>query len=971
MKFLARALLLFPLLLSAACVTTPAPAPAPAPTQAPAPGIPEGSWGGLDPAAPLPVDTALIQGELDNGLRYFIRPNARPEDRAELRLVVNVGSLQEDDDQRGLAHFVEHMAFNGTEHFAGTELVQYLESVGMRFGPHVNAYTSFDETVYMLTVPTDDVEQLDKALLILRDWAGGLRFDGEEIDKERGVVVEEWRLGRGAGARVRDQQTPVLYRGSRYAERKVIGELEVLRDAPHEALRRFYRDWYRPELMAVVAVGDFEPQWVETEIRRRFSDLKNPTPRRPRLDYPVPGHEETLFSIVTDPELTRTMVSVHTKIDYRPDETVADFRRAMVRSMYHSLLNNRLAELSQEADPPFLFAFASTNTLGRTRGVAVRTAVVPSGGALRGLEVTLREVERAERFGFTAGELERLKKDMLRSYEQAWQERDKEDSSLFADELVRHFLEQEAIPGIAEEKAMAEALIPRITVEEVNRAAEAWKVEGNRVLVVVAPEDEAVPPPTEEELLAVFDGVAKAPLEPYRDEVLEGPLLAKMPTPGAVVEERLLAEVGVTEWRLDNGVRVVLKPTDFQNDEVSFTAYSPGGTSLVPDEAFLSARFATQILGASGVGRFDAVQLEKAMAGKFAWASPSLGELEEGISGGAAPSDLETLFQLIYLHFLEPRADEDAFASFLSKATNALENRERNPSAAFSDALTGVLYQHHPRRQPMTTEALARVDREEALAIYRDRFADAGDFTFVFVGNFTPEGLRPLVERYLGSLPSTGREENWRDIGLRRPEGVERVEVRSGVEPRTRIVLTFGADSPWSRAASLDLSLLTDVLQGRLRDQLREEQGAVYGVSVGGRLEPRPRETYQVVISFACDPEKADGLVADVFREIEALRAGEVPARYLANAKEAALQEREVGLKENSFWLSALETYYTFGFDPRDLLTADQRIRAVTDERIQQAAQRYLTPERYVLGVHRPEETAAGAEVEAGEERAP
>jgi zinc protease len=917
--------------------------------------LPERPWGGLDPEALLPKDAAFQQGQLENGLRYIIRTNPRPEDRAELRLAVNVGSLQEDDDQRGLAHFVEHMAFNGTEHFAGTELVQYLESVGMRFGPHINAYTSFDETVYMLAVPTDDQALLEKAFLILRDWAGGVRFEGEEIDKERGVLVEEWRLGRGAGTRVRDQQTPVLYHGSRYAERKVIGDVEVLREAPHAALRRFYCDWYRPELMAVVAVGDFDAEWVEGEIRRRFGDLENPTPSRSRIEYPVPDHDETLFSIVTDPELTRTMVSVYTKMELQHDRTVADFRRALVRSMYHSLLNTRLAEIGRQPDPPFLFAFGSTNTLGRTRGVAVRSAVVPSGGVLKGLETVLEEVERAERHGFTAGELERLKKDLLRGYEQAWAERNTEESSALADEAVRHLLEREAIPGIGDEKAMAEALLPLITVEEVNGAARAWKTEKNRVIVVAAPEDPENPPPSEEALLAVFRGAEESPLEPYRDDVLDEPLLAELPTPGEVVEERTVPEIGVTEWRLSNGVRVVLKPTDFKNDQVTFIAYSPGGTSLATDAQFLSARFASGIVTAGGLGRFDAVQLDKALAGKFAWASPFLSELEEGLSGGGAPDDLETLFQLIHLHFLQPRADGEAFASFLAKARTSLENRNRRPAAAFADALGEVLYRGHPRRQPMTVEALAEIDLEEALAIYRDRFADAGDFTFVFVGNFTPEGLRSLVERYLGSLPTEGREESWRDIGLERPEGIERVEVASGVEPRARVVLSFGGETPWSRSASLDLSLMTDVLQGRLRDELREEQGAVYGVSVAGQLEPRPRENYQVVISFGCDPEKADGLVADVFREIEALRAGEVPGSYLANAQEAAIREREVGLQENDFWLSSLETYYTFGLDPREILTADARIREVTDERVREAALRYLTLDRYVLGIHRPE----------------
>ena len=940
----------------------------PAPPVAPAPEAPPAEPQPEEPAAPalgdpIPFTEELQHGTLDNGLSYFVRPNAKPENRAELRLVVNAGSLQEDQDQQGLAHFVEHMAFNGTENFEKQELVDYLESIGSSFGADLNAYTGFDETVYQLTVPTDDEAILEKAFQILADWAGGVTFDPEEVDKERGILVEEWRLGRGAGARIRDRQIPIIFQDSRYAQRLPIGDLEIIEKAPAETLRRFYDDWYRPDLMAVVAVGDFEPETIRTLIKKHFDTLESPDSPRPRETYPVPPHEETLFSIETDPELSSTSLAVLYKHPATGEGTFGDYRRSLVERLYHGMLNDRLAELTQEADPPFLYAVSGQGAFARSSTVFSQQVRVRDDQVLRGLEALLTEVERVDLHGFTEGELERAKISTVRGYQQAAKERDKLNSSPLAQELVRHYLEGESVPGIDRELEIVERFLPTITLDEVNRLARQWITEENRVILLTGPET-AQPLPGSQTLLASFEKVEKSQPEPYVDQTRDEPLLADIPEGSPVVEEKTLPEVGITEWRLGNGVRVVLKPTDFQNDEIRFTAWSPGGHSLVSDEDYTSALFATTLLAEGGLGDFDQIELGKHLTGVVASASVFLAELEEGASGGASPSDLETMFQLLYLRFTQPRYDADAFASLMSRLSILVKNRDSRPQTAYRDRLGEVLSQDHPRRQPISEETLEAIDPKKALAIYRDRFADASDFTFAFVGNFTPDDLRPLVETYLGGLPTTDRQETWRDIGVEHPPEPVRFEVRKGIEPKSRVDLLFHGSTPWSREGLHEIATLAQVLQIRLREVLREELGATYGVSVSGSLNRRPRETYSLSVGFGTAPDSVDELVETLLAELETVRDEGIDAERLAKVQETQRRRREVQLKENAFWLNALESYYRNGFDPRWLLDYESLVISTSPESLQAAARRYLDPARYVLGVHHPE-TGEGGEAPA------
>ena len=984
MKYLTRPLPLsiLSLLLLTACTSAPKPASQPATGAAPTSGETAGSptspdiveeispedaqriaAGPLDDA--IPPTPALRTGRFDNGLTYYVRSHGKPENRAELRLVVNAGSILEDDDQRGLAHFVEHMAFNGTERFEKQELVDYLESIGLTFGPDLNAYTSFDETVYMLQIPTDDEDIVTTAFEILEDWAHAVSFDDQEIDKERGVVIEEWRLNRGAGARLRDRQLPVIFKDSRYAERMPIGDKDTLENASYDTLRRFYRDWYRPDLMAVVAVGDFDAAAIEAKIEKHFAHIEAAEDPRERTSYPVPGHAETLFSIETDPELSGTSVAVHYKHPASPQGSYGEYRQSLVEGLYHGMLNSRLSELSQEAEPPFLFAFSSKSPFVRTSSVLSQQARVREGEVLSGLEALLTEVERVDRHGFTQTELDRAKSNTLRSYEQLNRERDKLRSGSLADELVRAYLEGEPVPGIEVELELVKRFLPTIELDEVNRQARDWISDDNRVIVVSGPEKEDAALPEQGELLAVFDAVETADVEPFVDRVLDAPLLAEIPEPGEIVEESRIEELGITEWRLSNGIRVILKPTDFQNDQIAVSGFSPGGHSLVTDEQHTSAVFATAILGESGLGEFSQIELGKALAGKVAGAQAFIDELEEGVSAFGSPQDVETMFQLLYLRLTAPRLETQAFQSLMSKMRILLANRLSRPGAVFGDRLSQVLSQNHPRRRPLSEETLAAIDPEAALAAYQQRFADIGDFSFIIVGNFSTEGIAPLVRTYLASLPATGRRETWRDLGVRRPEDVVEVEVEKGLEPKAQVQLLFSGEAEWSRENQHQLSSLARVLRIRLREILREDLGATYGTSVGGGISWRPIESYSFSISFGCAPDEVDSLVAEVFAEIERLKSEGIEQSYVDKVEEIQRRGRETSLKENGFWLGVLKTYYSRDLDPRLILAFDELIEGVTPKTVQQTAKDYLNPDRYVLGILKPEPSAeAVAEAE-------
>lgn len=900
------------------------------------------------PGDTLPLDPSVTVGRLANGLRYYIRVNEKPEARAELRLAVNVGSVLEDEKQLGLAHFVEHMAFNGTKNFEKQELVHYLESIGMRFGADLNAYTSFDETVYMLTVPTDTGAALEQGIQILEDWAHNLTFDPVEIEKERGVVIEEWRLGQGAEERMRDQYFPVLFRGSRYAERLPIGTRENLQSFQPADLVRFYRDFYRPELMAVIAVGDFDRDSVEHLIERHFGSIPARAPATSRRMFPVPDHDSTLVAIATDKEATVSTIAVYYKQPVEAGKTVADYRAGLVEYLFTTMLNARLRELTQQADPPFLGASSAHGPLIRTKEAFFLYAATKDDELLRGLEAVLMEAARVQRHGFTDTELERAKQNLQRYLEAAYAEREKTESDRYADEYVRAFLEDEPIPGIETELRLTRELLPSIAVAEVNALVRKWMVDRNRVVVVQAPAKETVKIPSDQQILAVFDSVRGQDVAPYSDDVAADKLVSELPAPGRVVAERKLAAVGITEWKLSNGARVLLKPTDFQADEIIMRAYSEGGASLVSDRDFLSASFAATLAGQSGHGDFSATQLTKALAGKVAGVQPFIGDREEGLSGSASPRDFETMLQLLYLKMTDVRRDSAVFASLKSRFATVLENQSRDPEAAFRDTLQVTLAQHHFRARPITAPMLEEIDLDRALAIYRERFANAGDFTFVLVGNFTPDSIRPLIERYIGALPGTPAQERARDDGQRPPTGVVEKVVRRGVEPKSMTDIVFTGPFEFTLANRLALSLMTDVLDLRLRDVLREDLGGTYGVSISSGAARDPVPQYSVRISFGADPQRLEALSKTVFEQIANFQREGPTADELARVKETQRREWETNLKRNAYWAGQIVARDRAGEPIADVLSFPQRLERATAEQLRDAARSYLRTDHYV-----------------------
>jgi zinc protease len=915
------------------------------------------------PAAPdkaedplLPLDPQIRAGRLDNGFRYLIRKNQKPEKRAELRLVVDAGSVLEAEDQQGLAHFVEHMAFNGTRNFAKQQLVDYLESIGMEYGPELNAYTGFDETVYMLTVPTDTAGVVETAFQILEDWAHQVSFEDEEIDRERGVVVEEWRLGRGAEQRMLDRQLPVILKDSRYAGRLPIGQKAVLDTFRHETLRRFYRTWYRPDLMGLVAVGDFEPERIDSLARHYFSRIPPvPAPEERRI-FPVPDHQETLFAVATDPEATRNSVAVYYKQDVRDQGTLGAYRRSLIESLYHRMFNQRLYELTKRPEPPFLYGSSGQGQWLRAKEFVTLGAGVQDDGFERGLEALLTEAARVRQFGFTPSELDREKAEVLRTMEQVYRERDKLPSAGFAAEYVDHLLLGEPVPGIEKEYALCQELIPGIDLDEVNTLSREWTGERNRVIVLQAPAKPELKVPGADDLLAVFRRVARQEIAPYTETVSAAPLVARVPEPARIVAQQEFPKIGATQWTLANGVRVFLKPTDFKNDEILFSACSPGGHSLVPDEDYVAAITAASVVSEGGVAGFSLIELQKKLAGKVVAVSPWIGELQEGLSGSASPQDLQTLFELIYASFTAPRQDSTAFQGFKTRMIGLIQNRSARPETAFEDTFRVTLAQHHYRARPWSLEVVAEMDLAKSMAVYRDRFADAGDFTFFFVGSFTLEQLEPLVRTYLGGLPAGGRQERWKDVGIEAPAGVVEKAVRRGIEAKSqsRIVFTgpFAYDG-WRNNFLLEAAAA--VLEIKLREVLREGMGGTYGVAVSAGAARYPDAEYSISLSFGCDPGRVEELTRTLFAQIDSLKDFGPAAIYVEKVKEIRKRQREVALKENGFWINALQGADSNGIDPQLVVGYADLVDSLEVGAVRAAAQQYFDTGNYVRVVLYPE----------------
>jgi zinc protease len=896
----------------------------------------------------IPMDAQITTGKLPNGLKYYLRTNKEPQNRAELRLVVNAGSNQEEEDQRGLAHMVEHMAFNGTKNFPKQDVVAFMQAIGMQFGAHVNAYTSFDETVFQLQIPTDRPIFIDRAMLILQDWAHDLTFDPTIVDKERGVVTEEWRLGLGAGQRLQQKQFPVLLAGSRYADREPIGKMDVIQNFKVERLKQFYQDWYRPDLMGIVAVGDFDKTAMENMIKKNFGPLTNPPKERPRQVFDVPDHPGTTYAVATDKEMTATTVGIYNLLPFQLQLTNRDYRRYIVENLYGELLGARLAELGQRPDAPFLAAAANHSLLVRTKYESSLNALVKEDGIDRGLDALVTEAQRISRFGFTATELERQKQNLLRGYEQLNTEKNTHESKTLAEEYIRNFLQQEPLPGIQYEYDMHKQFLPGVTLEEINTLARAWTADKSRVVVVSAPEKPGLAVPDATKLAAVIKAASARDAKPFVDTVSSATLMDAAPTPGAVVKTNAKTGLGLTEWELANGVKVVLMPTTFKEDEVVFRGFAPGGNSLASDQDFIPAATADQVVFRGGLGKFSLNELTKVLAGKVALVQPQIGDSDEGVSGGGSRKDLETIFQLIYLTFTQPRADPDMFNLVTGQLKSVLANQSATPEFVFEQAKTAALTQNHMRARPLTADMISQMSLEKSIAFYKERFADASGFTFVFVGSFDLPAIKPLVEKYLGSLPSTYKHETWKDVGIRAPRGVVTKRVEKGIEPKSQAAIIFTGPFEWDPMERIAMRAMTDMLEGALRLSLREQLGGTYSVGVTPNTSKIPRSEYSVEIEFGCAPDRTDALIKTVFKEIEDLKANGPSQQQINDAKTLMTREFETNSKQNLYLRSQIAQKYAYGEPVEDVFTTPQLFSRLTAAMVQDAARKYLDVNNYV-----------------------
>ncbi|MFH2142828.1 MAG: insulinase family protein [Bacteroidota bacterium] len=905
---------------------------------------------------PLPTDPSIIKGKLENGMIYYIQQNSTPKNRAELTLVVKAGSILENDDQQGLAHFCEHMAFNGSKNFPEHELINYLESIGMKFGPEVNAYTSFDETVYGIKVPLDSAEYLDKGLLVLYDWAFNVSYLDEEIDKERGVIHEEWRMNQGAQFRMMEKMFPVLFHDSKYAKRLPIGLMSVVDSCKYETLKDFYHDWYRPDMMALIIVGDFDVATVEDKVKKLFSN--QPAAQNPKLAVTpdIPDHKDPLVSIIADKEAQATSVQLFYKHPLWIMKDHNDYRTSIAHSLFNSMINNRLTELTTKENAPFAYGYSVyTNFLG-PKDIYMSIAATQDNKIKDGFTALITENERVKRYGFTETELEREKKTLLRSIEKLYNERDKRKSADLVEEYKRNFLMTKSpIPGIEYEYNLYKDFLPTIKLEEVNQLAKQWVTDENLVVLVNAPEKEGVVLPAESEILQLVKSASSMKIEPYVDKVSSEPFFAEQLTPGKVIAKEKNKEQDFEEWTLKNGIKVILKQTDFKQDEIVFSSYSMGGSSVYPTEKDVSAKIACDIISESGISAFDKTELEKILSDKVVQVDPYISELTEGFSGNCAPQDLETMLQLIYLNFTKVRYDKSAYNSYIQRMKSIYENQSLSPENVFRDSITSIMSQNHPKRRSMSDKLLDEAEYKTVYQIYKERFADPGSFTFFFVGNIDMKTAKPLIEKYLGGLPTVVRNENWKDLGIEPPKGIVKKEVKMGSEPKSMVLMSLHGDFEYNWINNLEVDAISQILGTKLLESIREDKSGVYSIGAYPQTQHFPKPTYNIIIFFGCSPDNVDPLTEGVFDEINKIKANGPTEGDLNKVKEKLLRERESSLRENNFWLKTLQNKYMHEIGFESLANYDETVKALSIEKFKETANKYFNEKNYIRVVLLPE----------------
>jgi zinc protease len=910
--------------------------------------------------AEIPTDQNVKIGKLSNGLTYYIRNNRKPENKVELRLVVNAGSILENDKQLGLAHFMEHMNFNGTKNFKKNELVDYLQSIGVQFGADLNAYTSFDETVYILPIPSDDPEKLDKGFQILEDWAHNASLTDEAIDAERGVVLEEYRLGLGPDKRMMQKYLPKLMYGSKYAKRLPIGTKENLENFSYEDIRSFYKDWYRPDLMAVIAVGDVNVDELEAKIKQHFEGIaKHENPKK-RETFNLPNHEETFITIATDKEASFSQVQIMYKDNFEAPKlkTTVDYRESLVKTLFSTMINNRLSELTNKPNPPFVFGSTGYGgTFSRSKNAYQSFAMTSETGQLDGLKALLEENERVKRYGFLDSEFERAKKSIMARWDKTFKDKDKLESNRMVNEYVNHFLKDEPIPGIEWEYNMVKQYLTTIQLSEMNKLINQFIHDDNRVIILTGPEKENLTPVTENQVLDLLKNIESSNIEAYTDSKTRENLVENLLPAGSVTNISHNNLINTTTLTLSNGAKVTFKKTDFKNDEVLFEAVSFGGTNLYSDQEFKATAFANGGLAEAGIGGLSKTDLNKMMSGKIVNVSPYIQIVTEGFRGQAAPKDLEALFQQVYLYFTDLNKDKEAYQSFINKQKSFLGNLMANPQFFFSNEIGKIKNEGNPRFTGFPTpEAMDQADYDLAYKKYKERFADAGDFHFFFVGNIDQDILKNLSEKYLASLPSTNSNEKISPTVFREKDTYQKHIIKKGKDPKSQVSIVWREDDiEYSEKKALEISALGEILTIKLIEKLREEEAGVYGVGANGNFRKLSFPGVTFSISFPCGPENVDKLVAAALAEVDKIKKEGPTLEDLNKVKESKLQKFKEDSKTNRFWLTTLTTAMQESDDASKVLKTEEAINALSVESIKQVANTFLD-NNYFLGVLMPEE---------------
>ena len=891
---------------------------------------------------PVPIDPKVRYGKLDNGLTYYIRANQQPKDRAEFFIAQNVGAIMENDDQNGLAHFLEHMAFNGTKHFPKQKLTEYFESIGVRFGANINAYTSLDETVYNLSnVPTIREGIIDSALLVLHDWSSFILLENEEIDNERGVIREEWRTGAQADRRMWKAANSQKYPGSQYAKRDVIGDTAVINNFSYQVLRDFYEKWYRPDLQAILIVGDINVDEIEAKIKKMFADIPAKPNAAERPIYPIFDNETPIISIVKDREAAYTRIQLEYKKDKLPAEfqlSVSGYSFSIVNSLISQIMNYRLQEIAQQAGASFVAGYSYYGEMVKSKDAFIMIVVPKEGEELSALRDLAIEGERMQRFGFTNSELERAKTELSAQIEKSYNERDNQKNNSLVREYVRHYLSNEPIPGIEWEYQTLQMLLPQISLDMVNQLAKTYISDNNQIISISAPDKESLQLPDNDKILAVVNSVNSVELFAKKEEELNKPLIGRAPKAGSVKKITKNTSLGTTEWLLSNNVKVVFKPTQFKQDEILFNAFSEGGLSKVTNTSdLLSAALATSIVSSNGLGNYSQIDLSKVLAGKIASVSPYIDSYNEGFLGNSSVKDFETLLQLVYLHFTAVRKDDNAYGALMNMLHTSLVNSERNPQVAFSDSINMMISDHHERTILLNLSSLGQISQERALTIFKERFNNAADFTFVFTGNINPDDpqTKKAIVTYLGGLKTKKGTEKYVDHEIRKPQGtVSNYFARPMETKAASNFVLYSAPISYDVANRTALTAISQVLFSRYLESIREKEGGSYGVRVRGSINNTPNKEAIISMQFDTDPQKQERLIGFIYSEINEIITTGAREDDVQKTKENLLKQYTENLEENGWWRNAIVLYYQNGLN----LVTDYKasVEALTPQLIQQ-----------------------------------